>query len=82
MLLPHLKFERFDMTETDSPKCIFSKYSVSRIPDLFLRFALINLHITFLSQLPGKQIFNAPAVQTITDKWSNQISIALLVEEF
>ncbi len=25
MLLPHLKFERVDISDTDSPKCIFSK---------------------------------------------------------
>lgn len=25
MLLPHLKFEREDISDTDSPKCIFSK---------------------------------------------------------
>jgi ABC-type branched-subunit amino acid transport system ATPase component len=25
MLLPHLKFERVDINDTDSPKCIFSK---------------------------------------------------------
>lgn len=26
-LLPHLKFERVDISDTDSPKCIFSKYT-------------------------------------------------------
>jgi len=27
MLLPHLKFERVDISDTDPPKCIFSKYT-------------------------------------------------------
>ncbi len=40
-----------------------------------LRFILINLHIAFSIELPGKDIFNIPAVQTISEKWSNQISI-------
>lgn len=30
-LLPHLKFERVDISDTDSPKCIFSKYTQSGI---------------------------------------------------
>ena len=48
---------------------------ITKIFDLFLKFALINLHIAFSIQLPGKDIFNIPAVQTISEKWSNQISI-------
>jgi predicted ATP-dependent endonuclease of OLD family len=31
MLLPHLKFERVDISDTDSPKCIFSKDTPSSI---------------------------------------------------
>jgi hypothetical protein len=31
MLLPHLKFARFDMSDTDPPKYIFSKYTHSGI---------------------------------------------------
>jgi hypothetical protein len=31
MLLPHLKFERVDISDTDSPKCIFSKDNHSGI---------------------------------------------------
>jgi hypothetical protein len=48
---------------------------ISKILDLFLRFALINLHIAFSIELPGMEILNIPAVQTISEKWSNQISI-------
>jgi hypothetical protein len=31
MLLPQLKFERVDISDTDSPKCIFSKDTRSGI---------------------------------------------------
>jgi hypothetical protein len=48
---------------------------ISKILELFLRFALINLHIAFSIELPGMDILNIPAVQTISEKWSNQISI-------
>jgi hypothetical protein len=48
---------------------------ITKISNLFLRFALINLHIAFSLQLPGMGILDIPAVQTISEKWSNQISI-------
>ncbi len=32
MLLPHLKFEKVDLSDTDSPKCIFSKDTLSGQP--------------------------------------------------
>jgi hypothetical protein len=31
MLLPHVKFERVEISDTDSPKCIFSKDIHGRI---------------------------------------------------
>jgi hypothetical protein len=31
-LLPHLKFERVDISDTDSPKCLFSKDILSGSP--------------------------------------------------
>ncbi|MFZ0511857.1 MAG: hypothetical protein WAM14_09645, partial [Candidatus Nitrosopolaris sp.] len=48
---------------------------ITKIFHLFLKFALINLHIAFSIELPEKDIFNIPAVQTVSEKWSNQISI-------
>jgi hypothetical protein len=48
---------------------------ITKLSNLFLRFALINLHIAFSIELPGMAIFDIPAVQTISEKWSNQISI-------
>ncbi len=48
---------------------------ITKLLNLFLRFALINLHITFTLELPGMDRLDIPAVQTISEKWSNQISI-------
>lgn len=48
---------------------------ITKISNLFLRFALINLHIAFSIELPGTDILYIPEVQTISEKWSNQISI-------
>jgi hypothetical protein len=51
------------------------KEIITKLSNLFLRFALINLHIAFSIELPGMDILDIPAVQTISEKWSNQISI-------
>jgi hypothetical protein len=48
---------------------------ITKISNLLLRFALINLYIAFSIKLPGMDILDIPAVQTISEKWSNQISI-------
>src|SRR5215469_13876958 len=48
---------------------------ITKLSNLFLRFALINLHITFGIELPGMDILGIPAVQSVSEKWSNQISI-------
>jgi hypothetical protein len=48
---------------------------ITKLSNLFLRFTLINLHIAFTLQLPGMDILDIPAVQTMSEKWSNQISI-------
>jgi hypothetical protein len=48
---------------------------IAKLSNLFLRFALINVHIAFSIELPGMDILDIPAVQTISEKWSNQISI-------
>jgi hypothetical protein len=45
---------------------------IKKISDLFLRFALI---IAFTLELPGMDIFDISAVQSMSEKWSNQISI-------
>jgi hypothetical protein len=48
---------------------------ITKLSNLFLRFALINLHIAFSLQVPGMAIFDIPAVETMSEKWSNKISI-------
>ncbi len=48
---------------------------ISKISNLFLLFASINLHIAFILKLPGMAIPHIPAVETMSDKWSNQMSI-------
>ena len=49
--------------------------TITKLSNLFLRLALINLHIAFTLELPGMDRLAIPAVQTMSEKWSNQISI-------
>ena len=65
----------FTEFEIRYPLVVQEEEIIIKLSNLFLRFALINLHIAFTLELPGNAILDIPAVQTISKKWSNQISI-------